>query len=218
MFLCFRVDSIMLVEEGFNMVSVDASDKMLKYALKARWDRRKESAFDQWGTKVLILIYCRVQPFLLLSLCLQTPSSSLLYRHQSLKKPTGWRCRKTSTNQQTATMLSSASATHLLIYQTSKVWCVLSWKESCMEMWESSNWMYACGWELFCWLILVDDFQGTKATRSWLFITLPAWWDQGASSSSTIVTTTTFWRRDGHHKEKTSTIRYGRSKFILCLF
>lgn len=30
------------------MVSVDASDKMLKYALKARWDRRKEPAFDQW--------------------------------------------------------------------------------------------------------------------------------------------------------------------------
>ncbi|XP_034015454.1 glycine N-methyltransferase [Thalassophryne amazonica] len=42
------VDSIMLVEEGFNMVSVDASDKMLKYALKARWERRKEQAFDQW--------------------------------------------------------------------------------------------------------------------------------------------------------------------------
>ncbi|XP_047202018.1 glycine N-methyltransferase [Girardinichthys multiradiatus] len=42
------VDSIMLVEEGFSMVSVDASDKMLKYALKARWDRRKEAAFDQW--------------------------------------------------------------------------------------------------------------------------------------------------------------------------
>ncbi|XP_048830930.1 glycine N-methyltransferase [Brienomyrus brachyistius] len=42
------VDSIMLVEEGFNMVSVDASDKMLKYALKARWERRKEPAFDQW--------------------------------------------------------------------------------------------------------------------------------------------------------------------------
>ncbi|XP_058472249.1 glycine N-methyltransferase [Solea solea] len=42
------VDSIMLVEEGFNMVSVDASDKMLKYALKSRWDRRKEPAFDQW--------------------------------------------------------------------------------------------------------------------------------------------------------------------------
>uniref|UniRef100_A0A3Q1GFL9 Glycine N-methyltransferase n=1 Tax=Acanthochromis polyacanthus TaxID=80966 RepID=A0A3Q1GFL9_9TELE len=47
-FLFCRVDSIMLVEEGFNMVSVDASDKMLKYALKARWDRRKEPAFDQW--------------------------------------------------------------------------------------------------------------------------------------------------------------------------
>uniref|UniRef100_UPI003AAA5BB5 glycine N-methyltransferase isoform X2 n=1 Tax=Centroberyx gerrardi TaxID=166262 RepID=UPI003AAA5BB5 len=42
------IDSIMLVEEGFNMVSVDASDKMLKYALKARWERRKETAFDQW--------------------------------------------------------------------------------------------------------------------------------------------------------------------------
>ncbi|CAI5695357.1 unnamed protein product [Oreochromis niloticus] len=42
------IDSIMLVEEGFNLVSVDASDKMLKYALKARWDRRKEPAFDQW--------------------------------------------------------------------------------------------------------------------------------------------------------------------------
>uniref|UniRef100_A0A8C6TVW7 Glycine N-methyltransferase n=1 Tax=Neogobius melanostomus TaxID=47308 RepID=A0A8C6TVW7_9GOBI len=42
------IDSIMLVEEGFNMVSVDASDKMLKYALKSRWERRKEKSFDQW--------------------------------------------------------------------------------------------------------------------------------------------------------------------------
>ncbi|XP_029972857.1 glycine N-methyltransferase isoform X2 [Salarias fasciatus] len=42
------VDSIMLVEEGFNMTSVDASDKMLKYALKSRWERRKEQPFDQW--------------------------------------------------------------------------------------------------------------------------------------------------------------------------
>ncbi|XP_007905406.1 glycine N-methyltransferase [Callorhinchus milii] len=42
------VDSIMLVEEGFTMVSTDASDKMLKYALKERWNRRKEAAFDQW--------------------------------------------------------------------------------------------------------------------------------------------------------------------------
>ncbi|KAI8124399.1 Glycine N-methyltransferase [Lucilia cuprina] len=42
------VDSIMLLEEGFEVVSVDASDKMLKYALKERWNRRKESAFDKW--------------------------------------------------------------------------------------------------------------------------------------------------------------------------
>lgn len=51
-----RIDSIMLVEEGFNLVSVDASDKMLKYALKARWDRRKEPAFDQWGMKIKIYL------------------------------------------------------------------------------------------------------------------------------------------------------------------
>lgn len=65
------VDSTMLVEEGFevgksitsinlkalkiiifilfNLVSCDASDKMLKYALKERWDRRKEPNFDNWG-------------------------------------------------------------------------------------------------------------------------------------------------------------------------
>ncbi|XP_061481499.1 glycine N-methyltransferase [Rhineura floridana] len=42
------VDSIMLVEEGFRVTSVDASDKMLKYALKERWNRRKEDAFDHW--------------------------------------------------------------------------------------------------------------------------------------------------------------------------
>ncbi|XP_040190265.1 glycine N-methyltransferase [Rana temporaria] len=42
------VDSEMLVEEGFSVVSVDASDKMLKYALKTRWNRRKEPAFDRW--------------------------------------------------------------------------------------------------------------------------------------------------------------------------
>lgn len=48
-----RVDSIMLVEEGFSVTSVDASDKMLKYALKERWNRRKEPAFDKWGTSGL---------------------------------------------------------------------------------------------------------------------------------------------------------------------
>ncbi|XP_066593129.1 glycine N-methyltransferase [Prorops nasuta] len=42
------VDSFMLLEEGFQVVSVDASDKMLKYALKSRWERRKENAFDNW--------------------------------------------------------------------------------------------------------------------------------------------------------------------------
>ncbi|CAO1393087.1 unnamed protein product [Diamesa hyperborea] len=42
------VDSIMLVEEGFEVVSCDASDKMLKYALKERWNRRKETNFDKW--------------------------------------------------------------------------------------------------------------------------------------------------------------------------
>lgn len=39
----------MLVEEGFEVVSVDASDKMLKYALKERWNRRHEKGFDNWG-------------------------------------------------------------------------------------------------------------------------------------------------------------------------
>ena len=39
----------MLLEEGFQVTSIDASDKMLKYALKKRWDRRKEDAFDKWG-------------------------------------------------------------------------------------------------------------------------------------------------------------------------
>lgn len=42
------VDSILLLEEGFDVTSVDASDKMLKYALQERWNRRKETAFDNW--------------------------------------------------------------------------------------------------------------------------------------------------------------------------
>jgi glycine N-methyltransferase len=42
------VDSIMLVEEGFDVLSTDASDKMLKYALKERWQRRKLPIFDRW--------------------------------------------------------------------------------------------------------------------------------------------------------------------------
>ncbi|KAM4625719.1 glycine N-methyltransferase isoform 2-T2 [Polymixia lowei] len=42
------VQRVLDVACGTGMVSVDASDKMLKYALKARWERRKEAAFDQW--------------------------------------------------------------------------------------------------------------------------------------------------------------------------
>ncbi|XP_055384703.1 glycine N-methyltransferase [Condylostylus longicornis] len=42
------VDSVMLIEEGFEVASIDASDKMLKYALKERWNRRKEPGFDNW--------------------------------------------------------------------------------------------------------------------------------------------------------------------------
>ncbi|CAH0668699.1 unnamed protein product [Spodoptera exigua] len=42
------IDSMMLVNEGFKVVSVDASDKMLKHALKARWERRKDSKYDEW--------------------------------------------------------------------------------------------------------------------------------------------------------------------------
>lgn len=43
----------MLLEEGFEVVSVDASDKMLKYALKSRWARRKEEAFDKWSKELI---------------------------------------------------------------------------------------------------------------------------------------------------------------------
>uniref|UniRef100_A0A1B6CFW0 Glycine N-methyltransferase n=1 Tax=Clastoptera arizonana TaxID=38151 RepID=A0A1B6CFW0_9HEMI len=42
------VDSIMLLEEGFEVTSIDGSDKMLKHALRSRWRRRKEPAFDNW--------------------------------------------------------------------------------------------------------------------------------------------------------------------------
>ncbi|KAK3740062.1 hypothetical protein QZH41_011405, partial [Actinostola sp. cb2023] len=42
------VDSIMMLENGFSVTSLDASDKMLKHALRIRWNRRKEEAFDNW--------------------------------------------------------------------------------------------------------------------------------------------------------------------------
>ena len=43
---------MMLLEQGYKVVSCDASDKMLKTALEERWRRRKESAFDKWGQSV----------------------------------------------------------------------------------------------------------------------------------------------------------------------
>ncbi|CAF4949077.1 glycine N-methyltransferase [Pieris napi] len=42
------IDSMMLVDEGFEVVSVDASDKMLKHALKARWEKRRDRKYDEW--------------------------------------------------------------------------------------------------------------------------------------------------------------------------
>jgi len=45
------IDSVMLLEEGFDVLSCDASDKMLKSALEERWRRRKEPAFDNWVIK-----------------------------------------------------------------------------------------------------------------------------------------------------------------------
>lgn len=57
----YRIDSIMLLEEGFQVTSIDASDKMLKYALKKRWARRKEEAFDNWGKVRLRFVYFTFQ-------------------------------------------------------------------------------------------------------------------------------------------------------------
>lgn len=43
------VDSVLLIEAGFKVKSIDASDKMLKYARKLRWQRhREENLFDDW--------------------------------------------------------------------------------------------------------------------------------------------------------------------------
>lgn len=48
--LCFiSIDSVMLLEAGFDVVSSDASDKMLKSAYEERWQRRKEPIFDKWS-------------------------------------------------------------------------------------------------------------------------------------------------------------------------
>merc|ERR1712172_270457 len=47
------VDSVMLIEEmgqipAFSLTCCDFSDKMLKYALELRWERRREQAFFDW--------------------------------------------------------------------------------------------------------------------------------------------------------------------------
>ena len=51
-----RVDSVMLLEEGFEVQSADISDKMLKQAYETRWDRRKEDIFDRWGKSVFVTL------------------------------------------------------------------------------------------------------------------------------------------------------------------
>jgi len=42
------IDSIMLVEEGYKVNSIDASDPMIEYARRTRWDRRKDPGFRDW--------------------------------------------------------------------------------------------------------------------------------------------------------------------------
>ncbi|XP_072024506.1 glycine N-methyltransferase-like [Amphiura filiformis] len=46
------IDSVMLLEEGFQVMSCDASDKMVMHAFRERWDRRKEEAFDAWEIEI----------------------------------------------------------------------------------------------------------------------------------------------------------------------
>lgn len=74
----------MLVEEGFDVMSVDASDKMLKYALKSRWERRKEPAFDQWGE-----LFCPARRLAANRLQLNVVLLFLSAHRQSLRRPTG---------------------------------------------------------------------------------------------------------------------------------
>lgn len=114
----YRVDSIMLLEEGFKMTSVDASDKMLKYALKERWDRRKEPAFDQWGRRCtrqyenkssVSSMFCK-QHLIMLLIWLQL-----------LMRQTGWPWGRMCRNQVMVSMQSSAWETLLLICQILKV-------------------------------------------------------------------------------------------------
>jgi len=45
------VDSVFLLENGFTVTSVDGAPQMLKYAHETRWERRKDSRFDDWVIK-----------------------------------------------------------------------------------------------------------------------------------------------------------------------
>ncbi|XP_074655110.1 glycine N-methyltransferase-like [Tubulanus polymorphus] len=42
------IDSVMLINQGFQVTSTDYSDQMLKYAFKRRWTNRKDERFENW--------------------------------------------------------------------------------------------------------------------------------------------------------------------------
>ena len=52
----FSIDSVMLLEQGFHVMSCDASDKMILHAFRERWARRKEEMFDSWGNETNLII------------------------------------------------------------------------------------------------------------------------------------------------------------------
>lgn len=54
------VDSALLIEEGFAVVSIDASDAMLKYARHERTIRLNEAGFDAWSKifGLFIALFC----------------------------------------------------------------------------------------------------------------------------------------------------------------
>lgn len=51
------VDSMLLIEEGFDVVSIDASEKMLKYALRERAKRQNEAGFNRWSKNCWIFFH-----------------------------------------------------------------------------------------------------------------------------------------------------------------
>lgn len=81
----------MLLEEGFRVVSVDASDKMLKYALKERWERRKEPAFDNWGEESQCAVMLNNSQMFFVDFCEMIIRLWIIFPSQSLKRLTGLR-------------------------------------------------------------------------------------------------------------------------------